>query len=120
MNSVSLVGNLATDVEVRDVADGKKLATFLLAVDRASKDDQADFVRVTTWDRQAELCEQYLDKGRQVGIVGRLRSSTWSDSEGNKRYAVEVTAVRVEFLGSADRSSGDTPFEPAAAAAAAA
>jgi single-strand DNA-binding protein len=68
MNSVQLIGNLATDVELRDVGAGeegreKKVASFLLAVDRSSRDGGADFVWVTTWDRQAELCAQYLGKG---------------------------------------------------------
>lgn len=116
MNSVSLVGNLASEVEVREIGDGKKVAHFLLAVDRVSKDDQADFVRVSAWDRQAELCGEFLVKGRLVGVVGRLRSSTWSDGDGNRRYGLEVTAARVEFLGRAERSGEEAPFEAAAAA----
>ena len=63
MNSVHLIGNLATDVELRDVADNKKVASFLLAVDRGSRDGGADFVWITAWDRQAELCDEYLAKG---------------------------------------------------------
>ena len=82
MNVVTLIGNLATDVELRDVGEDRQVATFLLAVNRPGK-DEADFVRISTWNKQAELCAQYLAKGRKVGIDGRLRSSSWEDSDGN-------------------------------------
>jgi single-strand DNA-binding protein len=65
MNSVSLVGNLATDVELRQVSE-KKVASFLLAVDRGSRDGGADFVWVSAWERQGELCAEYLAKGSRV------------------------------------------------------
>ena len=71
MNSVHLIGNLATDVELRDVGEEKKVANFLLAIDRGSKDGGADFVWISAWDRQAELCAQYLDKGNRVAVDGR-------------------------------------------------
>ena len=76
MNSVNLVGNLATEVDLKELSEEKKVANFLLAVDRRSKDGGADFVRITAWDRQAELCGRFLTKGRLVGIEGRLRSRT--------------------------------------------
>jgi single-strand DNA-binding protein len=72
MNNVHLIGNLATDVELRDVADEKKVASFLLAVDRGSRDGGADFVWVSAWDRQGELCAEYLAKGSRVALDGRL------------------------------------------------
>lgn len=97
MNTVNLIGNLASDVELREVNDEMKVASFLLAVDRRKKDDGADFIRVTTWNGQAESCAQYLTKGKKVGIDGRLRSSTF-EKDGQKRYALEVVANRVEFL----------------------
>ena len=73
MNVVSLIGNLATDVELKAVGEGKQVAGFLLAIDRPSKDGGADFVHVSAWDRQGELCSQYLSKGKRVGIEGRLQ-----------------------------------------------
>ncbi len=82
MNIVGLIGNLATDVEVKDVSEGKRVGSFLLAIDRPSKDAGADFVRVTVWDKQAELCSQYLGKGNRVGLDGRLRSRSWQDADG--------------------------------------
>ncbi len=116
MNSVQLIGNLATDVELRDVADEKKVASFLLAVDRGSRDGGADFVWITTWDRQAELCAQYLDKGSRVAVDGRLKSRTW-EQDGRRRDAVEVVARRVEFLTGPARENGAEviPFEAATA-----
>jgi single-strand DNA-binding protein len=115
MNAVLLIGNLATEVELRDVADGKKVAGFLLAVDRSGRDG-ADFVRVSAWDRQAELCAEHLGKGRRVAVDGRLRSRSW-DENGKRRSAVEVVARSVEFLGGPQRDEGAEviPFEPAAA-----
>ena len=99
MNSVHLIGNLATDVELRDVSEEKKVASFLLAVDRASSAGGTDFVRIAAWNKQAELCGQFLSRGRQVAIDGKLRSRSWDDADGKRRTAVEVVADRVEFLG---------------------
>ena len=117
MNVVTLIGNLATDVELRDVGEDRRVASFLLAVDRPGK-EEADFVRISTWNKQAETCAQYLTKGRQVAVEGRLRSSSWEDSEGNKRSAIEVVAHRVQFLWSPagkEDAQAETPFETAAA-----
>ena len=113
MNTVALVGNLATDVELREVGAEKKVASFLLAVDRAGKDAGADFVRVSAWDRQAETCAEYLSKGQQVAVEGYIRSRSWED-EGKRRTSVEVVARRVQFLGG-PRTEEVTPFEAAAA-----
>jgi single-strand DNA-binding protein len=96
VNVVTLIGNLATDVELREVGEGKQRAKFLLAVDRP-KGDAADFVGVVAWDKQAELCAQYLVKGRRVAVDGRLRSRSWEE-EGKRRTAIEVIAHHVQFL----------------------
>jgi single-strand DNA-binding protein len=116
VNVVTLTGNLATDVDAREVGDGKRVANFLLAVDRRSKEGGADFIRITVWERQAELCQQYLTKGRRVGVAGYLRSHTWED-EGKKRREIEVIANSVEFLSppSADAGGEVVPFEAAVA-----
>jgi single-strand DNA-binding protein len=116
MNSVHLIGNLATDVELREVGEEKKVASFLLAVGRGSRDGGADFVWVSAWERQAELCAEFLAKGSKVGIDGRLKSRTW-EQDGKRRDAVEVVARRVEFLTGPSRENGAEviPFEPATA-----
>jgi single-strand DNA-binding protein len=113
MNSVHLIGNLATDVELREVGEQKQVAAFLLAVDRGSRDGGADFVWVSAWDRQGELCSEYLAKGNRVAVDGRLKSRTWME-DGRRRDAVEVVARRVEFLTPPDREARGAeviPFE---------
>jgi single-strand DNA-binding protein len=115
MNVVTLIGNLATDVELKELGDGKRVASFLLAVDRLSKDGGADFVRIAVWEKQAELCQKYLGKGARVALDGRLRSRSWEEG-GQRRTAVEVVANRVEFLAAGERgaSATETPFAEAA------
>ena len=115
MNVVSLIGNLATDVEVKEVGGDKKVAGFLLAVDRRSREGGADFIRVSAWNQQAETCGKYLHKGRRVAVEGRLRSRSW-DEDGKRRSAVEVVATSVEFLGSADDSRAEAEVFDIAAA----
>ena len=115
MNVVTLIGNLATDVDLREVGEGKQKASFLLAVDRPTK-GEADFVWVTAWDRQAETCNKFLSKGGRIALDGRLRSRSWEE-DGKKRNAVEVVANRVQFLTPNPESRvpvDDIPFEVAA------
>ena len=114
MNVVTLIGNLATDVDLREVAGDKRVASFVLAVDRPGGD--ADFLRVAAWDKQAELCHRFLAKGKRVGVDGRLRSRSWEE-DGKRRTVVEVVARHVQFLSATEPSwkeDADTPFEPAA------
>jgi len=114
MNGVHLIGNLATDVDLRDLEDGKKVASFLLAVGRGSRDAGADFVWVSAWERQGELCSEYLSKGSRVGVEGRLKSRTW-EQDGKRRDAIEVVARNVEFLSPPSELAEVVPFERAAA-----
>jgi len=120
MNVVTLIGNLATEVELREVGPDKRVASFVLAVDRASRDGGADFVRVSAWDRQAELCAEYLAKGRRIAVDERLKSRSWED-DGKRRSALEVVARRVAFLGGGPRQDAEEaggeviPFETPAA-----
>jgi single-strand DNA-binding protein len=122
VNVVTLIGNLATDVELREVAPDKKVASFVLAIDRTTREGGADFVGVSAWDRQAELCAEYLGKGRRIAVDGRLKSRSWEE-DGKRRSAIEVVARRVEFLGGGPRrdeeddAGGEViPFEAPAAA----
>jgi single-strand DNA-binding protein len=115
VNNVSLIGNLASEVDLKEVGD-KQVANFLLAIDRPGKDAGADFVRISAWEKQAEMCARYLSKGRRVAIDGRLRSRSWEE-DGKRRSAVEVVANRVQFLSPPDGSAAtDVPFEGAAVA----
>ena len=117
MNVVTLIGNLATEVDVRDVGEERKVANFLLAVNRRGEDKGADFVYVSVWNRQAEACAKYLAKGKQVAVDGRLRSRSWEEADGKKRSAVEVVAHSVQFLFPRDNGAAPegAPFEAAAA-----
>ncbi len=114
MNVVTLIGNLATDVEVRELGEERKVASFLLAVDRQSKEGGADFVWISAWNRQAELCAEYLVKGRRVAVDGYLRSRSWEE-QGKRRQAVEVHARSVQFLSAPQVLAEVVPFEAAAA-----
>jgi len=97
VNVVSLIGNLATDVELKPLGEGRSVASFVVAIDRQGRDG-ADFIRIAAWNKQAEACANGLAKGRRVALDGRLRSRTWEDSEGNRRSSIEVVANHVEFL----------------------
>lgn len=120
MNTVNLIGNLATDVEVKDVGDEKRVANFLLAVNRRSRDGGADFLNVAVWDRQADVCAQYLSKGQRVGVDGYLRTRSWEE-DGKRRRDVDVVARSVDFLSpprepGAEGDGGEVvPFEAAVA-----
>jgi single-strand DNA-binding protein len=122
MNVVTLIGNLATEVEVKELGEDRRVASFTLAIDRPGHEGQADFVRVAAWNKQAELCGRYLRKGKRVAVDGRLRSRSWEDQDGKRRTAVEVVANRVQFLSPPDgepaapaAATADVPFEAAAA-----
>jgi single-strand DNA-binding protein len=115
VNVVTLIGNLATDVEAHAVGDDRKVASFVLAVDRPGRED-ADFVRVATWNGQADACVRFLAKGKRVAVDGRLRSRTWEE-DGKRRSAIEVVAQHVQFLSAPDGEpeSGVVQLEGAAA-----
>lgn len=105
LNKVLLIGNLTKDPELRYTPQGTAVVNLRMAVNRRFKDktgaqkDEACFITVVVWDKQAEICNQYLQKGRPVFIEGRLQSRSWQDNAGQKRNVVEVRAERVQFLG---------------------
>ncbi len=116
MNVVTLIGNLATDPELRELAEGNRVVSFLLAVDRRSAGGGADFIPITAWNKQAEACNRYLAKGKRVGVDGRLRSRSWDDAAGKRRSAVEVVANTIQFLSPpGEAAAAATPFEAARA-----
>lgn len=107
MNMVALVGNLATDPELRRTGNGRAVCTFRLAVSRHAG-EQADFFTVVAWERQAEVCAEYLRIGRRVSVEGRLHHTTW-EVEGARRSRVEVIAHRIQMLGGPKRDVPDSP-----------
>ena len=104
LNRVLLIGNLTKDPELRYTPSGTPVANLRLAVNSAFKDQAGQrkedtcFVTVVVWSKQAELCNQYLKKGRLVFIEGRLIYRSW-EAEGKTRSTMEVRADRVQFLG---------------------
>ncbi|MDR1495614.1 MAG: single-stranded DNA-binding protein [Clostridiales Family XIII bacterium] len=99
MNNVNLIGRLTKDPDVRKTDEGRTICSFTLAVDDTfAKEDRTDFIRVTVFGNQGDLCERYLRKGFLAGVSGRIRTDQYTDSEGVKRYPVDITADRVQFL----------------------
>lgn len=122
MNKVILKGRLARDIELRTTTTGKSVGTFSLAVDRRFKQEgqpDADFIPCVAWGKTAEVMAQYLAKGRETLVEGRMQVRSYDDKEGNKRYVTEVIVENFEFCGSkADAGFGGGAPAPAAAPAA--
>jgi single-strand DNA-binding protein len=95
MNSVHLIGRLATDVDVKEVNGGSKVSSFILAVDRTA--EEADFFRIKAWNSQAEAAGEHLGKGRRIAVEGSLRQDVY-EKDGEERKAVSVVAKRLEYL----------------------
>ena len=112
MNSVTLIGNVATDVDFKQLNDDKRVANFLLAVDRG-ENRGADYLRIVAWDKDADACARSLAKGSRAEVNGRLRSRSYEDAEGKRRNVVEVVVTKLEPLAAA--VAADTPFEAATA-----
>jgi single-strand DNA-binding protein len=109
MNIVILTGNLVRDPEVRYGANQLAIAKLTVAVkDTFSKEDRADFIRVTAFGKQAENIERFLKKGSKVGIDGRWRHDSY-EKDGQRIYTDEVIANRVEFLDRRERGEGGAP-----------
>ncbi len=107
LNKVILIGNLTRDPELRYTQSGMAIAKFGLAVNERFKQgdewkEKANFIDIVVWGKQGENCSEYLSKGRQAGIEGRLSYSTWETDDGQKRSKLEVVAEKVIFLGSRD------------------
>lgn len=102
LNSVLLEGNLTRDPELRYTAKGTAVCRFSIACNRSYKQEdqrqeEVSYFDVTMWSRLAEICAEYLVKGRGVRVVGRLKQDRWEDDSGNRRSRVEVIAEHVEF-----------------------
>ncbi len=113
LNKVILIGHLTKDPELRYTpASGVAVANFTLAVNRPFTNQQgereADFIPVVVWRKQAENCANYLNKGSQAAVEGRLQVRTYEDREGQRRWITEVVADNVQFLSKkGDQSPGD-------------
>ena len=111
MNHVILIGRLARDPELSYTPNTQTACCrFNLAVDRPKRngeDQGADFIRITVWGRQAETCDRYLSKGRQIAVQGRIQTGSYKNRNGETVYTTDVVAERVEFLGTGARSPYD-------------
>jgi len=110
VNKVILIGNLGGDPELRTTPSGTSVATFTLATNRSwtdregGKREETEWHRIVAWAKLAEICGQYLSKGRQVYIEGRLTTRTWKDKNDIERKTTEIIAEQMQMLGS--RSDG--------------
>lgn len=106
INKVILIGNLGKDPEVRFTPGGQAVANFNIATSESWNDkttgqkvEKTEWHRIVVWGKLAELCGEYLKKGRQCYVEGRLQTREWTDKEGQKKYTTEVVANTVQFLG---------------------
>lgn len=112
MNKVILVGRLTRDPELRSTQNGTSVANFGIAVDRrvsrnnSQGQQTADFFNVVAWGRQAEVISQYLRKGRQIAIDGRLQQRSYTAQDGSRRNVVEVVLENFDFIGSRNDNGG--------------
>ena len=107
INKVILIGNLGADPELRHTATGTTVANFSLATKEAwtgkdgNKEERTEWHRIVAWGRLGEICGEYLAKGKQVYVEGKLQTRSWEDRDGNKRYNTEVLAQTMQMLGPA-------------------
>jgi len=125
LNKVFLIGRLTQDPELRYTPNGAPVSNLRLATTRTKTTKDGDkredtlFIDVTVWNRQAEICCQYLKKGSMIHVDGYLRSESWESPAGEKRSKIKVEADRVQFLDRRDDSSaGESSREDDYAAAA--
>jgi len=111
INKAILIGRLGSDPEIRYTPSGVAVANFSVATseewkdkDTGEKKERTEWHRIVAWRRLGEICGEYLSKGKQVYVEGRIQTSSWEDKDGNKRYKTEIVANDVQFLGSRDMS----------------
>ena len=104
-NKVIIGGRLTSDPELKTTPSGISVTSFSVAVNRRGKSDQTDFFNVTAWRGTAEFISQYFRKGSSICIVGELQNRSWTDNNGNKRYATDVVATEANFVDSKSESA---------------
>ena len=104
LNKIMIIGNVATDPEMRYTPNGNPVTSFRMATNRTytssdgERHEETEWFTVVAWNQLAELCNQYLNKGRRAYVEGRLQSSTWETQEGQSRFKNEIIANQVLFL----------------------
>ena len=118
VNKAILVGNLGRDPELRTTPNGQSVVNFTLATSETWTDksgervERTEWHRIVVWGKQAEMCNQYLSKGRTVYVEGRIQTREWEDKDGNKRYTTEINANTVNFIGPRTSGGGDSSGGP--------
>ena len=113
VNKVILVGNLGSDPQIRYTPQQTAVANFSLATTErftnknGEKESRTEWHRIVAWARLAEICSEYLKKGKQVYIEGRIQTRQWEDKDGNKRSSTEIVATNMVMLGRASDAGGD-------------
>ena len=116
-NKVILVGNMTADPELKQSTSGASVCSFNIAVNRKmAKNNECDFITIVAWRQQAEFVTRYFKKGNPILVCGSLQTRTWTDNQGNKRYATEVVADEVSFVGnnSSNTDAKPQPYMPSA------
>ena len=112
LNKCVFIGRLTRDPELKYLpGSGKAVSKFSIAVNRFGKSDEADFIPVTVWEKQAENAAKYLRKGSKAAVDGRLQVRQYDDKDGNKRTAFEVVAQSVVFLDSKPKGGSEQAEE---------
>ncbi|MCF8034385.1 MAG: single-stranded DNA-binding protein [Desulfarculaceae bacterium] len=112
INKVILIGNLGADPELKYTASGTPVCTFRLATSETFKDregnqqERTEWHRIVAWAKLGEIAAQYLSKGRQVYIEGSIRTRTWEDQNGERKYMTEIVARDIQFLGGPGQGGG--------------
>jgi len=107
INKVILIGRLGADPEIRYTPSGAEVATFRIATSETrtnkegEKEERTEWHRIVAWRGLAKICGEYLSKGRLVYIEGKLRTRSWEDRDGNKRFTTEIEATDMKMLGAA-------------------
>ena len=118
LNKCMIIGNLGADPEMRYTANSNAVTAFRVATSRTyttgdgERVEETEWFRIVTWNRLAETCAQYLSKGRQVFVEGRMKTRSWEGQDGQKRYMTELIADNVKFLGGRESGSQAASFTP--------
>jgi single-strand DNA-binding protein len=114
LNKVMLIGHLGSDPELRTTNSGQSVVNFTVATNENFKDgagnlqERTEWHRIVVWGKLAEICSQYLKKGRQVYLEGRLQTRSWDDTKsGEKKYATEIVCTDMQMLGGREQGGGE-------------
>jgi len=121
LNKAQIIGNLGKDPELRTTQGGTSVCNFSIATTDKYKNKEGEWVEntewhnVVVWGKLADICSQYLHKGKQVYIEGKIQTRSWDDQDGNKKYMTEIVASEMKMLGQKGDSQQSASYPPAPA-----